>query len=114
MNATSTYSVDLDGTTPTFDKINSSGTVVCAGTLTVDNIINSAVGKVYTIVGAGTVSGTFSGLVEGALFTSGINTFQISYLSNNVTLTDKTFGALVGDSSFVGDSVIVGNSNLVN
>lgn len=88
MNATSTYSVDLNGTTPTFDKINSSGTVACAGVLTVANIINSAVGKVYTIVGASTVSGTFSGLPEGYVKVTGGRYLKISYLGNNVTLTD--------------------------
>ena len=92
-NSTSTYSVDLNGTTPTFDKIQSSGTVAlgsAANTLTVADIINSVNGKVFTIIAATTLSGTFNGKAEGSSFVVGGRTLRISYLSNNCTLTDIT------------------------
>nr|MBA3936178.1 autotransporter-associated beta strand repeat-containing protein [Planctomycetota bacterium] len=87
-NATSIFSLDLNGTTPTNDRVTTAGTATCAGTLTVASIANAAVGKVYTIVSAGTVSGTFSGLVNGAEFTQQSRTFQIAYTGTAVTLTD--------------------------
>ena len=87
-NATSIVSLDLDGTAPTNDRVTTSGTVACAGTLTVASIANAALAKVYTIVSAGTVSGTFSGLVNGAKFTQQGRTFQIAYTGTTVTLTD--------------------------
>nr|MBA3937711.1 autotransporter-associated beta strand repeat-containing protein [Planctomycetota bacterium] len=87
-NATSTFSVDLDGTTPTNDRESTTGTVACAGTLTIATIANAALAKVYTIVSAGTVSGTFSGLVNGATFTQQGRSFQIAYTGTAVTLTD--------------------------
>lgn len=89
-----TYSADLDGTTPTFDQINSSGTVALGSglvTLTVANIANAAAGKTYTIVNATTaVSGTFSGMANGATFTQATRTFQTIYGSKTVKLIDCT------------------------
>ncbi|MBA3936181.1 MAG: autotransporter-associated beta strand repeat-containing protein [Planctomycetes bacterium] len=87
-NATSTFAVDLDGTTPTNDRENTAGTVACAGTLTVASNANAAVGKVYTIVSAGTVSGTFSGLATNTVFAQAGRLFRIAYTSTAVTLTD--------------------------
>jgi len=88
MNATSTYSVDLDGATPTYDKINSSGTVTCAGALTVTSNTNAAIGKVYVIVNATTISGTFASLPNGTQFPAQGRIFQIAYTATQVTLTD--------------------------
>ena len=97
MNSSSIYSVDLNGTGTTSDKINSSGTVACAGTLTVASIANAAIGKVYTIVSASTVSGTFLGLANGATFNQQGRTFQINYTGTVVTLTDILSGTLTVD-----------------
>ena len=89
MNASSTYSVDLDGTTPTFDQINSSGTVACAGTLTVASIANAAIGKIYTIVNTTTsVSGTFTGLPNNGTFAQQGRRFRAVYAANTVKLID--------------------------
>ncbi len=87
-NAASTLSLDLDGTTPTNDRVTTAGTVACAGTLTVASNANAAVGKVYTIVSAGTVSGTFSGLATNTVFTQAGRLFRIAYTATAVTLTD--------------------------
>ena len=89
-NATSTLSLDLDGAMMTNDRVSSSGTVACAGTLTVASIAGAAVGQAYTIVSAGSVSGTFSGLANGSTFTQLGRTFQIVYGSASVTLIDCT------------------------
>lgn len=85
----STYSVDLNGTTPTYDQISTAGTVTCTGaTLTVGSIANATLGRVYTIINAGTVSGTFYGLPNGAMFHRYGRIFQIAYTATTVTLTD--------------------------
>lgn len=88
MNGSSVYAVDLNGTTPTFDQVSTAGSVACAGTLTIGEIINAALGKVYTIVNAGSVSGTFSGLPDGTLFAQRGRAFQIAYTATTVTLTE--------------------------
>ena len=87
-NATSILGLDLDGTTPTNDKVSTAGTVTCAGTLTIASISNAALAKAYTIVSAGTVSGTFSGLANNAVFSQAGRLFRIAYSSTTVTLTD--------------------------
>jgi autotransporter-associated beta strand protein len=87
--AGSVYSVNLNGTTPTFDKINSGNTVNCGGgTLTVASIVNSVATKVYTIIGATTVSNTFNGLANNALITASGRSLKINYTGTTVTLTD--------------------------
>jgi autotransporter-associated beta strand protein len=89
--AGSIYSVDLNGTTPTFDQINSTGTVTCgSATLTVADIINAAANKVYTIISAVSVTGTFNGLSNGSTFLQLGRTFQIVYTATTVTLRDVT------------------------
>lgn len=90
-NSTSTYSVDLNGITPTFDKINSSGTVAlgaAANTLTVASIAYSVKDKVYTIVEATSVTGTFSGKAEASTFVISGRTLRINYTATTVILTD--------------------------
>ena len=86
--ATSTYAVDLDGLSPSADLTTTAGTVTCTGTLTVTTATNAALGKVYTIITAGTVIGTYANLANGALFNAQSRTFQIAYGASTVTLTD--------------------------
>lgn len=88
MDAGSTYSVNLNGTTPTFDKINSSGTVACAGTLTIASIANRAKNKSYTIIEAASVTGTFANLPNKTTFTQQGSRFRIIYSATTVILTD--------------------------
>lgn len=87
MNASSTCQVNLDGVTPTADKINSSGTVTCAGTLTISSATNPA-RKTYSIITASTVSGTFAGLSNGTIFKAFSRFYKITYTGTTVTLTD--------------------------
>jgi autotransporter-associated beta strand protein len=87
-NATATYAVDLDGSGPSGDLLTTAGSVACAGTLSVGSANASAIGKVYTIVSAGLVSGAFTGLVNGAMFNAQGRTLQIAYTGTTVTLTD--------------------------
>ena len=61
-DATATYSVDLDGTGPTADRVTSTGGVSCAGTLTVASVANAAAGRTYTIASGTSVTGTLTGL----------------------------------------------------
>ena len=84
------FNVSLDGATPSFDKINSSGTVALASaTLTVSSMTNGAGGKVYTIIAAATsVTGTFNGLANNATISVNGRTLRINYNANSVTLTD--------------------------
>jgi autotransporter-associated beta strand protein len=89
--AGSIYSVNLDGTTPTYDQINVTGTATLgSATLTVASIANSANGKAYIIVNATSVSGTFNGLPENSTFVVSGRTLRINYTSTQVTLTDVT------------------------
>ena len=87
-DATSIYSINLDGLAVTAERINSTGIVTCDGTLTVASIINPTVGRVYTIINASSRIGTFVGLPENATFTQQGRTFRINYTSTAVTLTD--------------------------
>jgi autotransporter-associated beta strand protein len=87
-----TYAVDLNGTLSSSDKINATGTVsLGAGVaaLTIANATNSSAGKIYTIVNAVNVTGTFSGMPNGAIFTQAGRNFLITYTSTAVTLTDN-------------------------
>jgi len=88
MNASSTYKVDLNGTTPTYDQINSSGIVSCAGTLTINSITNAVTGKTYTIINAVTRSNTFAGMTDGSIFVQQNRAFLIVYSGTQVQLTD--------------------------
>lgn len=112
-NSTSTAMFDLNGaTTPAADRITSSGTVAlgaAVNTLYVGSLVNPVDSKVYTIISATTLTGTFNGKAEGSTFVISGRTLQISYLSNTVTLTDIAGGGgLVGDSVLIGDSPLIG------
>jgi len=87
-NSTSTYRVDLDGTVPSNDQLSTPDSVACAGMLVVGSISNSAIGKTYTIIDAGSISGTFVGLADGSMFLHQGRTLQIAYTATQVTLTD--------------------------
>lgn len=90
MNASSTYLVDLDGITPTYDQINSSGTVTCAGTLTINSLTNAIPGKSYIIVNATSVTGTFSGKANNSFFIAQGRRWRIRYSNTQVILDDKS------------------------
>ncbi len=80
-----------------YGQLNSSGGVDITGvTLQLDWSFTSSSGNTFTIInktGAGAVTGTFSGLAEGATFTSNGRTYAITYVGgdgNDVVLTDVT------------------------
>ena len=90
MNASSTYRIDLNGSTVTADRITSSGTVACAGTLTIASLSGTPVlNSTYIILSGTSISGTFSGLANNSTFVQQGRQFQISYGATTVTLQDK-------------------------
>jgi hypothetical protein len=80
-----------------YGQLITTGDVTLAGTLSTGFAFTSATGDAFTIIsnGGGAVSGTFVGLPEGATFTSGSRTYQITYVGgdgNDVVITDVTVG----------------------
>ncbi|MFO0940973.1 MAG: PKD domain-containing protein [Pirellulales bacterium] len=90
--------IELQGTNPTvpdFDQLFVNGAVSLAGTLDVSLLggFNPSVGNSFKIIdndGSDAITGTFTGLPEGATVSGGGATFQISYVGgtgNDVVLT---------------------------
>jgi len=81
-----------------YGQLNASGTVSLGATLVLGFSFTSSTGDAFTIInntGGGAVSGTFSGLAEGATFVSNGRTYQITYVGgtgNDVVVTDVTAG----------------------
>ncbi|NUZ06032.1 S8 family serine peptidase [Piscinibacter koreensis] len=71
----------------TSSRLVATGTVALGGNLVVDLATAPTPGQQFTLVQAGTLVGTFSGLPEGASVTSGGRQLRISYTGNRVTLT---------------------------
>jgi hypothetical protein len=100
-NSTGAVTIQVGGSAskPTVGLITTGarGTVTLAGALAVTSTVIPAVGSVFTILnnqGSSAISGTFSGLPQGATFTVTVDgttmTFQISYTGGtgkSVTLT---------------------------
>jgi autotransporter-associated beta strand protein len=93
----STAAMEIDGTTAGtgYDQIAVTGTVtINNATLTASFGYTSSYGDSYTLIsndGSDAVTGSFSGLAEGARFIAGTRYYQISYAGgtgNDVTLTD--------------------------
>ena len=91
----STFAMQIgrDGINPISDRVVASGPVTLAGALSLSGSSLQFTGDQVTIIqnnGAAAVSGTFSGLPEGATLNPGFGNFQISYHGgdgNDVTLT---------------------------
>jgi hypothetical protein len=109
--AGSTACVGYDQTTVagTANITNSTLNLVLSGTPTA--------GTTYTILVAGTLTGTFAGLADGATLTSGGTSFRINYSATSVTLTvlsattttpSSTPASLASTGSFVVASFIFG------
>lgn len=85
-------------TVSNYGQLNASGTVTLGATLSLAFAFTSSTGNAFTIInntGGGAVSGTFSGLPEGATFVSNGRTYQITYVGgtgNDVVVTDVTAG----------------------
>jgi hypothetical protein len=89
------FAFDLVNSTPGtgYDQVNVTGTVNLGGSnLVLNPGLGLSVGAKFYIIandGSDAVSGTFSGLAQGASFTQGLYLFTISY-------TDDTGGSLLG------------------
>ena len=68
-------------------RLTATGTVALGGSLVLDVTAAPNTGDVYTLIQAGSVVGTFSGLPEGALVTASGRQYRISYLGSKVTIT---------------------------
>lgn len=90
LNSGSTFVQEIDGGTVCsgYDRTTVSGAANLGGaTLDVALGTNPPVGTEFTIVQAASVSGTFSGLSNGAVFLENGIRFRINYTSTTVTLT---------------------------
>ena len=97
-----TMAVDIQGTTPGtgYDQVSVTGTVTLNNpTLKLTLLGVPSEGQTFTIIsndGVDAISGTFSGLAEGATLTASGVTFQISYVGgdgNDVVLTVPNNGS---------------------
>src|SRR5205807_5276517 len=85
----SNFSLDLRGAVAgtTYDQLRVTGAVSITGSnLVLNSVSGLSVGQTLFIVdnnGTGAITGTFSGLANGATFTSGGDTFTINYLAND-------------------------------
>lgn len=104
----STYEFELGGTTAGtgYDQINVTGTVTL-GSGTLDVILHGGFkptnGQKFTIIandGSDAVSGTFTGLAEGATFTDEGVTYRISYVGGDGNDVQLTVGASSPDTGF--------------
>ena len=87
----SNLNINIDGTTvdTQYTQLNVSGTVDLAGvSLVLTGSHVPAVGDVFTIVSATSVTNTFTGLADGAIFAFNGQNLRINYTSTTVTLTD--------------------------
>lgn len=68
-------------------RLTASGAVALGGSLFVEATAAPNPGDSYTLIQAGSILGTFSGLPEGAAFTASGRQYRISYQGSKVTLT---------------------------
>jgi len=104
----STLTIELNGPTvgAQYDQVNGTGTVAL-GNATLNLVLGFApsTGQVFTIINndlVDPVMGTFNGLAEGSIVTSGSQQFRISYVGgtgNDVTLT-AVAAAVTHDTPF--------------
>lgn len=97
LNLAGSYAVEIAGTVACsdYDQVQVTGSVAVGGALNISllNGYSPGIGSAYTIIsndGTDPVTGTFTGLAEGATVTAGSTTFKISYAGgdgNDVTLT---------------------------
>lgn len=118
-SSTGSLNIEIAGSnpaTPDFDQLIVNGGVTLDGALNVSFLSGYAAptGAAFRIIDndlADAVSGTFSGLSEGATFSVGLTTFQISYIGgtgNDVVLTAAS-GPIVWDGG--GDGVSWSSAN---
>lgn len=108
---------ELDGTTAgaEYDQTVVTGTTTLSNTtLNVALGFMPSIGSSFTILRADTISGTFDGLADGAIFTAGDTSFRINYNlspSGEDTITLTVVAASVGSSGDLantgGDQAII-------
>jgi autotransporter-associated beta strand protein len=113
LGSTATFQIEINGTTPgTYDQLAANGIVsMIGGALQVAMNIGGAVSNKYIIVsndGGDPISGTFTGLPEGASLTNNGAAFVITYHGgdgNDIALIQQTVGYV---------SQIIGGQKLPN
>jgi autotransporter-associated beta strand protein len=92
LSSADTLFFELDGTTPGtgYDRINASDVILNDATLDLDPSVIFTLGTEFIIITGDSISGIFDGLPEGEVFEANGQYFEISYLSNAVTLTVVT------------------------
>jgi autotransporter-associated beta strand protein len=68
-------------------RLIATGAVALGGKLVLDVAAAPNAGDVYTLIQAGTLQGTFTGMPEGSLVAAGGRQYRISYQGSKVTLT---------------------------
>jgi autotransporter-associated beta strand protein len=98
LSSGSTFTQEIAGSTACsqYDQTTVTGAAVLGNaTLSIQSSVTPADGTVFTILNAGSVSGTFNGLADNTVVTVGGIQYRINYTSTAVTLT-KVAGALTG------------------
>jgi hypothetical protein len=117
LNNGATFTEEIAGSTAcsTYDQTTVTGSAnISDGSLNVVLSGTPAEGTVYTILSAGTVTGTFSGLANNSTLTVNGTTFRINYTATTVTLTvlgtttTTTSSSLASTGSFVFVSLLLG------
>ncbi|MDE5457355.1 autotransporter domain-containing protein [Bradyrhizobium sp. CSA112] len=85
-NAGGKFAVDVDLAGQTADRLNVSGTASLTGKVVVDPLARVSATTTYTIMTAGTLSGTFSG-VDFLTASSFARNARLTYVGNDVLLT---------------------------
>jgi|GEM_PF-5320019 len=92
--ASSTFAVDLNGTTAGtgYDQLSATGSVTLGGaTLSLSASVPPALDSTFNIVHAGSLTGTFNGLPEGGILLAGPSAFAVHYSATDVTLTAVSY-----------------------
>src|SRR5207249_10370130 len=91
LNTGSSFTVQLNGTTAGtgFNQLNTTGSISLGGASLIAALnFNPNASTTFTILhSTAGLSGTFSGLPDGATFTLGSNQIRINYTANDVVLT---------------------------
>ncbi|GAB4172794.1 MAG: hypothetical protein OHK0024_09260 [Thalassobaculales bacterium] len=124
LSSGATASFEINGTTAgtQYDQVVVTGTVsLGSATLSTSFGYTSSLGQSFVLIsndGSDAVVGTFNGLAEGAFFSAGGRTYQITYAggsnNNDVVLTDAIPGSSTSGPATVGSDsqdLLVGTAN---
>ncbi len=110
MNAGSIFTQEIAGTVACtgYDQTTVVGAAALNGTLTPVVTFTTTSGNVFTIITAGSITGTFTGLADNATFVANGRTYRINYTATTVTLTDATTIIVSGGGGGGGGSYSMG------